>query len=115
LVRTKSIKDRIDPADGIRVLVTRIHPLYYPRKNYDLWFQELSPEPRDLRLYKAGKIDFDMLNRRVKKHVTTNVVAKHQLNTLRKLVSFEIPVTLLCYEKEGEPCHRYTIASMIVR
>jgi len=109
-IKTKSVKDKPKPADGIRILVSR----YHPRKSFkelriDRWMKPLGPSPELLRDWKSGKVTEEEYEIRYRAEI------RNQKETVEKLVSLASShvITLLCFEKEGEFCHRHILRNII--
>jgi uncharacterized protein YeaO (DUF488 family) len=104
-VKTKSIYDLADPKDGKRILVSRYYPRGVKRDRFDLWIREASPKPDLLKTYRNGSIDWREFERRFKEQLRSNKESKLALQDLTRL-SKKGTITLLCYEREGQNCHR---------
>jgi len=104
-VKTKSIYDTKRRIDGLRVLVSRFYPRGVMRDHFDLWVREASPKPDLLRAYKHGSINWPEFERRFRLQLRTATASISALNQLSELSTKRI-ITLLCYEKEWQKCHR---------
>ena len=100
-ITTKSIQLRKADSDGLRICVMR-----RIKKNFkfDLWIPELSPPEKLLSEYVLKKkikwLDF-------KKKFTKQVIKKQtKLLKLLLILANESPITLLCWEKSSNRCHR---------
>ncbi len=111
LILTKSIYEPVDAKDGLRVLVTRYYPRGVKRERFDLWIRELSPSAKLLRSYKAGDIDWRKFSADFTKELD-NTESQKALRNLQEL-SKKGNVTLLCYERAGENCHRLILERLL--
>lgn len=111
MIRTKSIYAPKEADDGRRVLVTRYYPRGIKREHFDEWIRDLAPSSHLLRLYKNGHIS------------PREFAVRYQIeiddDTLRQIIhdikrySTICNITLLCYEPEGEFCHRHILKELI--
>ena len=112
MIRTKSIYKPIDEEDGFRVLITRFYPRGVKREKYDVWVRSLAPGAELLKRYKNTEINWDdfktalLSELRENKDSVKAIYALHTKNTLQN-------ITLLCYEKDGRPCHRHVVRDLI--
>ena len=111
-VRTRTINMEPSGTDGHRVLVTRYHPRGFASKLYNRWEKALSPSPDLLRLYKDGKITWETFAVSLRLEISNRYEAQVALGRLRSRLRTG-NVTLLCYEKDGEPCHRHLLKQML--
>jgi uncharacterized protein YeaO (DUF488 family) len=59
LIKTdKTVYDKPEPADGVRILVTRIWPRGISRDRIDLWIKDVGTERELIRMWKEGRIDW---------------------------------------------------------
>ncbi len=109
-VETKSIYDKKSRSDGIRILVTRYYPRGVKKNHFDFWMRDASPEPKLLKEYRSGSISWGEFS----KEFRTQMRSSNGKEAIRKLVELAMKgkITLLCYEKEGEICHRHIVRAM---
>jgi len=112
LIKTKSIYEPKEKKDGFRVLITQYYPRGIKKSHFDQWIRGLSPDPKLVKPYKSGKISWNQLEKKFRIQINSNYQCKEMIQTLAHISAIE-NVTLLCYEKKGEPCHRYLIAELI--
>lgn len=112
MIRTKSVYDGVEDGDGYRVLVTRFYPRGRRRGEYDAWMRELSPSPGLLGMHKRGEVEWDDFLSRLGLELRGSQASMAAIDVLREKDRTGT-VTLLCYEREGEPCHRYMIKEMV--
>ncbi len=111
MLKTKSIYAPSDPNDGERVLVTRFYPRGVKRERFHEWRRELAPSVRLLKQYKEMEISEDEFERCFK--IEMNAVASRQAIKDLRTRAMVSNVTLLCYEPEGEMCHRNILQEII--
>jgi uncharacterized protein YeaO (DUF488 family) len=112
-IRTKSIFRPIEEDDGVRVLITRYYPRGVKKDHFDYWFQELSPSANLLQAYKERKYDWQTFKSAFLLELWNNIDSLEKIYTLNSLVKRLMDITLLCYEKEGNPCHRHLIRELV--
>jgi uncharacterized protein YeaO (DUF488 family) len=101
VIKTKSIYEPVEENDdGIRVLVTR----YYPR--------ELSPSRNLLKNYRQGMYNWEEFKTAFMSEIRDNKDSLKRIEDLNVRNEFLV-ITLLCYEIEGENCHRYIVKDII--
>ncbi len=110
-VRTKSVYDPPDPADGYRVLVTRYWPRGVPRAAADEYVRSLAPSEDLLRAFKDGRIDWWTFRKRYLEEMT----APESQGEARRLAPLAAtrPLTLMCVCKEDARCHRSLLRELV--
>ena len=108
-IKTKSIYDESDASDGIRVLVSRYYPRGVRRSRFDLWIREASPDKKLLKEYRSGLINWKEFSKKFRIQLRSQKESKAAIDELMNLSKGDL--TLLCYEKEGENCHRNIVKS----
>jgi uncharacterized protein YeaO (DUF488 family) len=112
-IKTKSIYDSKETSDGIRILVTRYWPRGKKKSEFDLWLKSLSPPRNTIALYKKGEFDISKMAADYNQHINSHIT-KDMLNDIQSILDMlksGTTVTLLCYEREGEFCHRHLLKS----
>ena len=112
MIKTKSIYKPVEKEDGLRVLITRWYPRGVKREKYDIWVRELAPSAELLKKYKNSEIkwiDFSKSLLSEFQNNTDSIEAIHALQTKGHMEN----ITLLCHEKDGEPCHRHMVKNLI--
>jgi uncharacterized protein YeaO (DUF488 family) len=110
-LKTKSIYEPKEESDGLRLLITRFYPRGVKRDRFDRWTRELSPSRDLLRAYRSKEKSWEVFKSEFVAELKGNPSSLAALRTLRK-ESTKGDVTLLCYEKSGNPCHRYIVAEL---
>lgn len=111
-IRTdKSIYEKPESADGLRVLVMRTWPRGIPKDKVDVWYKDLGTEMDLIHSYKAGKVNWGEFSRkyvaslRGKENLLQELAAKSKKGT----------ITLLCTDKDPARCHRTLLKTQIER
>lgn len=113
-VKTKSIYSLKEKSDGTRILVSRFYPRGVKRDHFELWIRGVSPEAKLLKSYKKNEVNWRKFSSDFRKQLRTLETSKEALEQIAQM-SKKDTVTLLCYEKEGEKCHRHIVKSVIDR
>ena len=109
MIKTKSIYKPKEYGDGIRILITRYYPRGVKKSHFDKWFKELAPSKELLYKYKNNNISWKQFTKLFKKELQN----ENSIDTIQSLRNYKRNVTLLCYEPDGENCHRYIIKDII--
>ena len=111
-IKTKSIFEPIQKEDGIRILVTRYYARGIKQNHFDYWLRELSPSATILFGYKHGKLTWDDFKNALLQELKKNIDSLEAIYSLNDEIARR-DITLLCYEKAGNPCHRHIIRDLI--
>lgn len=111
-VKAKSIYKEAERVDGIRALITRYYPRGVKRDHFDAWIRELSPSAALLKKYKEGKIQWNDFEVALVSEFRENMDSIETIYMLHDL-SRRKNVTLLCYEKDDQPCHRHLVKELV--
>ena len=112
MIRTKSIYGPAGGEDGLRVLITRFYPRGVRREKYDIWTRSLAPSPTLLRQYKNSEITWDGFKTMLLSELRDNIDSVEAIYALQTKSERE-NITLLCYERDGCPCHRHIVRDLI--
>ena len=112
MIKTKSIYRSKERKDGKRILISRLHPRGIKKSHYDEWLKELSPSIELVHEYKNGKITWKKFLSNYKSEISKNLQSLELIKQLRKQGKVD-DVTLLCFEADGEPCHRHLLREII--
>lgn len=112
-LNTRSIYGKKEKSDGIRVLVTRFYPRGVKRTHFDLWIRDASPETALLKEYRSQAISWGEFSKRFRRQMRTSPNSKKAVQQLVEIFEKGENVTLLCYEKEGEKCHRNLLKAVV--
>ena len=115
MIKTKYIYASRETSDGTRILIAKKWPRGVRKGHFDQWIKELSPEEDTLKKW----LDSKKTEEDWKKYLSSfllqikgsNAVVK--IEELRERSKKREVITLLCYCRPGEHCHRYIIKSKI--
>jgi uncharacterized protein YeaO (DUF488 family) len=113
VIKTKSIFKPVEEDDGVRVLITRYYPRGVKKDHFDYWFQELSPSANLLQAYKERKYDWQTFKSAFLSELWNNIDSLETIYALNSSIKKLRDITLLCYEKEGNPCHRHLVRELV--
>lgn len=105
----KTIYDKPDRSDGVRVLVMRLWPRGVSKDKVDLWVKEVGTEKELIRLWKSGKLTWKEYSRRY----VTSLKGKESIIEDLATRSKREKITLLCVEKDPARCHRSLLKQQI--
>jgi uncharacterized protein YeaO (DUF488 family) len=115
-LKIKSLKERTEPGDGLRILIARYRPRALPKhkENWDEWYKDLASSKRLHKDYMKDRIiDWPEYKRRFLIEIVNSSEALEKIQELR-LLSKNKDITLLCHcHNVGDHCHRYLIKDMI--
>ena len=127
MLKTKSVWTKIEPADGLRILVARFRGRGMPASRYDVWMPSLGPSERTLRSMQKGAISWARFSREYrnelfldgpidsKSRTIKNHGQKFTLRLLKRLAG-RGTVTILCHCAEAERyCHRHLLRALIMK
>lgn len=105
----KSVYDRPEHSDGLRVLVMRIWPRGISKDRVDVWIKEVGTEKDLIHRWKEGKVTWGEYSRRYKASL------RGKEDILRELAakSRKGTVTLLCTDRDPSRCHRSLLKEQI--
>ena len=112
MIKTKSIYESKETQDGIRVLITRFYPRGIKKSNFDIWKKDLAPSQKLLKELKNNKKTWSQFIASFKSELSESKESLQSIKELRK-ESKTNNVTLLCFEKDGNPCHRHLLKKII--
>ena len=105
MIKTKCLYYPKDISDGERILITRYWPRGIKKEHFDRWHKELSLSRDLLKKYKNNKIDFQTFERLFLEEIEKS----NAIDICKEIVNKNMKgknITLLCYEKDEEICHR---------
>lgn len=111
MVKTKSIYDPVEAADGKRFLISRYWPRGRSKDKLKLsgWIRELAPSKELLQDWKK-KISWREYEQRYSKEMESKPQFIQEMAGLAEIST----ITLLCFEKEDNPhCHRHLLKKII--
>ena len=99
----------------MRLLITRYYPRGVKKDRFDpQWVRGLSPSREILKAYRSGIIDWPEFVKRFKLQLKTSEESIAAMKELLELSRKRKNITLLCYEKEGQNCHRQVVKERLV-
>ena len=107
MIKVKSILDKKNEDDGVRVCVMRFVKNFY---DYDEWFRELAPSIELLNDYRKRRIDWSEYERRYFKEMESK---KELIKELKKRSDEGEVISLLCWERDDRLCHRRLLKGLI--
>jgi uncharacterized protein YeaO (DUF488 family) len=94
------------------VLITRFYPRGVKKDRFDRWVRELSPSRELLRAYRSNEKSWEVFKSEFVAELKANPSSLTAIRAVRR-ESRKSDVTLLCYEKSGNPCHRYVVVELV--
>jgi uncharacterized protein YeaO (DUF488 family) len=107
MIKVKSILDKKNKDDGVRICVMRFVKNFY---DYDEWLRDLAPSIELLNDYRNKKIDWSEYEKRYLKEMEGK---KELIRKLKKRSDEGEMVSLLCWEKDDRFCHRRLLKGLI--
>ena len=111
-VRTKSVYEPVDPADGMRILTTQYWARGVPRSLVHDYVRKLGPTRELLHAFKRGEIDWEAYKTRYLREMQTDE-AKREIQRLAEIAKTET-ITLMCVCKDENRCHRTLLRELIL-
>lgn len=111
-VSTMSVYKPCRDDGGRRILVTRYYPRGVRRSHFDDWIRALAPSRELLKGYKEGSIGWSDFTVSFLAQMRGSSEAQSALRDLRD-AAVDGGVTLLCYEPDGDPCHRHIVRRLV--
>lgn len=112
MIRTKSIYKPKEETDGIRILVTRYYPRGVRKDHFDHWIRDLAPSAKLLKSYKLGERNWQEFTIALLSEFRDSPASLETISRLHGQSNSE-NITFLCYEKDGNPCHRHILREII--
>jgi uncharacterized protein YeaO (DUF488 family) len=121
-IKTKSVVDPIEKSDGVRILITRYHPRIKGFKKgiaYQHWLRSLAPDGYTLAAWQARKVSgftaADFKARYWDAVYDAMWYNNDDWQVIEGYLKSGATITLLCYEKAGEFCHRHILKEFLER
>ena len=113
MIKTKSIFDPKEKSDGTRILITVGKPPDW--LDHDEWIHELGPDWDTLNTWRYSRKTVEDWKRYEEKFLPkmNGEAAIKAIEELRQRSKNGEIITLICYCKEGQYCHRYIIKLLI--
>lgn len=109
MIRTKSVYDDRSEDDGVRILITSEWPRGVDRSDVDDWIPDLAPSDQLELEWNNRKISWNEFARRYRGEMREKEVQIRYLHDL----STRKNVTLLCWERSDDRCHRKILSEIV--
>lgn len=96
---------------GVKISIARYNPKWLDLTHLGYWFRDLAPAPELLNGYKNGKISKDEY--KIIYDIALNGNNK-EVQKLKDLLDSGIDVTVYCYEKPTDFCHRHLLSKYFI-
>ena len=110
-IRSRSVYEPPDPADGLRVLATRYWPRGVPRAAADEYARALSPSEELLRSFKERRLDWWGFRKGYLEEMQSPE-AQADVRRLAQLAATR-PLTVMCVCKDEARCHRSLLRELV--
>jgi uncharacterized protein YeaO (DUF488 family) len=111
-IRTKSVYEPADPADGRRVLVTRYWPRGLGKAAVDEYMRALAPSKGLLQTYRAGRLEWDAFRQEYLEQMGAPE-ARAEIQRLSEQAPGHA-ITLMCVCRDERHCHRSVLRDLIL-
>lgn len=109
MIKTKSLFDPVEKSDGTRIVVAGGFP---PGISFDEHYSELAPTKDLLYRYKYYGLSWEKYEERFFQLMKGHR-AQRRIEELAKRSKAGEVITLLCFEKSDEKCHRRLVKDLI--
>lgn len=109
MIRLKTIYAEPEPEDGARILVMRRWPRGVKKDRVDEWLRDLSPSEALLGASRSRKVNAAEFFLKYRQEMAARLGL---LETLAERSKTET-LTLLCWERRDEDCHRHVLKALI--
>ena len=109
MIQLKSIYAESEPGDGTRILVMRVWPRGVRKDRVDEWLRDLSPSRELMRALRSQDIRPDDFFEGYRREMAGR---SELLKEMAERAKTEI-LTLLCWERRDEDCHRRVLKDLI--
>lgn len=107
---------KIKQGKGIKISVARFNPKWLNPTDIDEWFRDLAPSIDLLNNYKNGKINWNEYTKRYNEYITegyfTNPIINKMICTIENTLDNGRDITIYCYEKPTDNCHRHLLGNV---
>ena len=111
MIKTKCLFDPVEESDGTRIIISGI-PDGYPKSSFDESYSELAPTQKVLYDYKYHEGSWE----EYEVQFLHLMEGRRAIRRIRELAARSITgevITLLCYEKTDEKCHRRLVKDLV--
>lgn len=99
---------------GYKISIALYNPKWITEKHIDFWFKELAPDKLLLNDYKYRGISWDEYTNRYFNSIKSKGKGKLEIGSIKKLLDKGHDITIYCYEKPGDNCHRHLLGKMFM-
>ena len=107
---------KLKQGKGTKISIARYNPRWLKSADIDCWYQELAPTRQLLNDYKYNGLnwtDYSLIYKDyISKGYISSLFIRTQIDSIAKLLDNGIDVTLYCYEKPTDNCHRHLLGDM---
>lgn len=103
---------KLNKGIGIKISIARFNPKWLKPTDLDYWYKTLAPKIQLLNDYKYKGISWDEYTQRYMNYLAFDEESKAELNKLKQLLNSGQDVTVYCYEKPSDNCHRHLVGSI---
>lgn len=107
---------KLKQGKGIKVSIARFNPKWLKNEHIDDWFVDLAPSIELLNDYKNDKCNWDEYENRYNKELRDGYLVDAKINrmieTIRNLLNNGKDITVYCYEKPTDNCHRHLLGQV---
>ena len=111
MIKTKSLFDLVQDSDGTRIIVSGI-PSRYPESSFDEFYPELAPTKKLLYDYKYHGLPWEEYEVQFFQLMKGHRALRRIEELAERSKKGEV-ITLLCFEKSDEKCHRRLLKNLI--
>jgi len=111
-IATKSVYERAEAGDGLRMLVTQYWPRGVARTTIDEYVRELAPSRALLHAYRNAELDWPRYRHQYLIEMRRQS-ALREIHRLAKIARSE-RITLMCVCKYEDQCHRTLLRDLIL-
>ena len=103
---------KLNKGIGVKISIARYNPKWLKKGDINFWFQSLSPSKELLYDYKYNNLLWEDYEKRYRDEVGGHVL-HGDMRALLNLLNSGRDVTVYCYEKSTDNCHRHILGDII--
>lgn len=100
---------KLKQGKGVKISIARFNPKWLKRNDFSIWMFDLAPSEDLLFDYKNG-LSWDEYKKRYTIEIKSSKVAIEDMKKIVAIIKNGFDVTLYCYEKPEDNCHRHLLA-----
>lgn len=97
---------------GIKISIARYNPKWLKDNDISFWFKDLAPNEKLLKDYKYNGLSWDDYEKRYRNQIETDKMPQDLIQLISILDNGQ-NVTVYCYEKPTDNCHRRILGDII--